>query len=146
MQEISNKKSIIKQNISSYLKFKGISEYQCYKETGITRGVLSQNNGISEDNLMRFLACYKEVNPAWLVTGTGHMFLSEKSNTIKGNNNIQRGINSGTIVLGNKEDKGNSNNLKKEIRRLEKLIENLTNQLSSKEDQINKLINFLDKK
>ncbi|WP_018359355.1 XRE family transcriptional regulator [Porphyromonas levii] len=73
MQENKQINSIIKRNILSYLEYKGISQYQCYKDTGITRGVLSQDNGISEDNLMRFLNYYCDVSPDWLLTGQGEM-------------------------------------------------------------------------
>lgn len=73
MQESKQKKSPIKQKISLFLKKKGITPYEFYKKTGVTRGVLSQNNGISEDNLARFLACFPEVNIEWLLTGEGDM-------------------------------------------------------------------------
>ncbi len=74
MQEKGKENSLIKQNILLYLERKGISQYQCYKETGITRGVLAQPNGISEENLTRFLAQYKDISIQWLVTGEGEMF------------------------------------------------------------------------
>lgn len=73
MQENRQEKSQIKQNILLYLSKKGISPYDFYKKSGVTRGVLSQNNGISEDNLARFLAYFPEVNANWLVSGTGSM-------------------------------------------------------------------------
>jgi hypothetical protein len=34
---------------------------------------LGQNNGISEDNITRFLAYYKEVSAEWLIRGDGDM-------------------------------------------------------------------------
>lgn len=77
MQENKREKSLIKRNILRYLDYKNISEYRLYKESGITRGVLSQNNGISEDNLMRFLAYASDVNPQWLLTGRGGMLRDE---------------------------------------------------------------------
>lgn len=77
MQENKQEKSLIKRNIMQYLDYKNISEYRLYKESGITRGVLSQNNGISEDNLMRFLAYAPDVNPQWLLTGRGGMLRDE---------------------------------------------------------------------
>lgn len=73
MQENKQLNSTIKQNILLYLATKGISQYQFYKESGITRGILSQDNGISEDNLMRFLARYPDVSTSWLLTGVGKM-------------------------------------------------------------------------
>ncbi|WP_430615186.1 hypothetical protein [Flavobacterium sp. JP2137] len=66
-------KSIIKQNILTYLRYKGVTPYKFYKDTGMTRGILTQNNGMSEENTLRFLDYYAEVNPEWLLTGKGVM-------------------------------------------------------------------------
>ena len=66
-------KSIIKQNILKYIDFIGITPYKFYQNTGITRGVLTQNNGMSEENTSRFLAYYTNVSPEWLLTGVGEM-------------------------------------------------------------------------
>jgi phage repressor protein C with HTH and peptisase S24 domain len=66
-------KSIIKQNILKFIDFKGITAYKFYQETGITRGILSQNNGMSEENTTKFLAHYPEVDPEWLLTSKGEM-------------------------------------------------------------------------
>lgn len=74
MREIS----ILKCRILQFIELKGITKYECYKNTGITNGVLSQPNGLSEDNLLRFLSYYKEVNPTWFLTGQGPMLLDEQ--------------------------------------------------------------------
>lgn len=66
-------KSQIKQKILLYLKKKGVTPYEFYKVSGVTRGILTQNNGINEDNLARFLAYAADVNPEWLLTGNGEM-------------------------------------------------------------------------
>lgn len=76
MQDYKRENSIIKQNILKYLEFKGISKYECYNKTGISRSVLSQPNGMTEDNLLKFLAHYKDVDLNWLLTGEGEMLLS----------------------------------------------------------------------
>ncbi len=60
-----------------YLEYKGISKYKFYQETGITNGILSKNNGISEENLLNFLSCYRDISPNWLLTGEGSMLISE---------------------------------------------------------------------
>lgn len=73
MQENKQEKSLIKQNISLYLAKKGVTPYEFYKISGVTRGVLTQNNGISEENLARFLVYAPDVNPEWLLTGKGEM-------------------------------------------------------------------------
>lgn len=48
--------SLIKRNILQYLDYKGVSKYEFYQKTGISNGVLSQKNGFSEENIMRFLS------------------------------------------------------------------------------------------
>lgn len=78
MQENKQEKSPIKQNILLYLEKKGITQYEFYKLTGVTRGVLGQNNGISEENLSRFLAYFKDINITWLITGEGPMLKEDK--------------------------------------------------------------------
>ena len=80
MQEKQREKSLIKRNILQYIDYKGISDYKFYKDSGITRGVLSQNNGLSEDNMMRFLAYAPDVNLTWLLTGRGNMPITEIRN------------------------------------------------------------------
>lgn len=76
MQEISP----IKNRILQYLDNKGITKYKFYVDSGITRGVLDKNSGISEDNIAKFIAYEPEINPEWLLTGKGEMFRSEKLN------------------------------------------------------------------
>ena len=79
MQEKRQEPSTVKRNILRYLESKGISQYQCYKDTGITRGVLGQSTGISEDNLIKFLDHYRDVSIEWLITGDGDMLLDESA-------------------------------------------------------------------
>jgi len=69
--------SPIKKRILQYIDFKGISKYDFYKKSGITRGILDQNNGISEDNLTRFLAYDAKINTDWLLLGDGEMIKNE---------------------------------------------------------------------
>lgn len=78
MQENKRDFSIFKERILEYLDKKGITKYECYKNTGMSRSVLSQPSGMTEDNLLRFLAYYKDVNPTWLITGEGNMLKEEK--------------------------------------------------------------------
>lgn len=73
MQEKQQEKSPIKQNILLYLANKGVTPYEFYKISGVTRGILQQSNGISEDNIARFLAYAPDVNIEWLITGKGYM-------------------------------------------------------------------------
>lgn len=52
---------------------KGVSLYKFYKDSGVTRGILQQNNGISEDNIAKFLAYAPDISVDWLITGRGEM-------------------------------------------------------------------------
>lgn len=77
MQENKRENSIFKERIIEYLDKMDISKYECYKNTGMSRSVLSQSNGMTEDNLLKFLAYYKDINPVWLITGEGNMLKEE---------------------------------------------------------------------
>jgi phage repressor protein C with HTH and peptisase S24 domain len=92
MQENKQEKSPIKQKILLYLTKKGVSEYEFYKKSGITRGILAQNNGISEENLARFLAYAPEVNEQWLLTGNGEMIKGDKREVAHQAENPKEGI------------------------------------------------------
>jgi repressor LexA len=70
--------SLIKENILKYLDFKGVTKYEFYQKTGVSNGVLSQKNGFSEENLMRFLSYYTDINLSWLLTGQGSMLKAEE--------------------------------------------------------------------
>jgi len=116
MQEKNKENSLIKRNILKYAEFKGISKYEVYQKTGISRSVLSQNNGMTEDNLLKFLAYYSDVNPEWLLTGQGEMLrntekpdvkLYEPENTPSGRKLIpfyDIETEAGTVQISNMED------------------------------------------
>ena len=72
MQNISP----IKEKILKYIESIGISKYQFYQNTGITRGVLDKESGISEENVAKFIAYYPDINTDWLLTGNGEMLKS----------------------------------------------------------------------
>lgn len=59
-----------------FLEYKGVSKYEFYQKTGISNGILSQKNGLSEENLLRFLNYFGEISPEWLLTGNGPMLRS----------------------------------------------------------------------
>lgn len=86
MQEDKRNFSIFKERILAYLDKKGITKYECYKNTGMSRSVLSQPSGMTEDNLLRFLAYYKDINPTWLITGEGDMTKEEIKETSQAKN------------------------------------------------------------
>lgn len=83
-------KSLIKKNILQYLEIKNITKYEFYQKTGITRGILNQNNGMSEENTAKFLAYFKEINPEWLITGNGPMLKNTSTESIESIKSINK--------------------------------------------------------
>lgn len=79
MQEKKQENSPIKKRILQYLSYKNISEYAFYKESGITRGILNQKTGISEDNLTRFLAYAQDVSTKWVLLGQDNMIIAKNN-------------------------------------------------------------------
>lgn len=77
MQENKQEKSPIKKRILQYLELKGISKYSFYKDSGVTRGVLDQDTGISEDNLAKFLSYAQDISPIWILTGKENIFVTK---------------------------------------------------------------------
>ena len=76
----------IKERILQYLENEGISKLECYRNTGMTNSVLSKKEGLSEDNLLRFISYYRDVNPGWLLTGEGDMLVSQENISEKKDN------------------------------------------------------------
>lgn len=74
-----SKKSPVKDRILSYLEYRGLSENEFYRESKVSRRVLKQETGISEDNLLKFLAYDQKtshgqrVSLDWLLRGEGPM-------------------------------------------------------------------------
>lgn len=81
MKENKRDFSILKQRFLEYLDAKGISKYECYKNTSITNGVLSQVNGLSEDNLIKIISFYRDLSPVWLLTGEGEMLVDRQTSS-----------------------------------------------------------------
>lgn len=75
MQKISS----IKQNILQYLDFIGVSKYNFYKETGVSRGTLDNSSGLTEENIAKFIAYAPNINIRWLLTSEGSMLLDENT-------------------------------------------------------------------
>ena len=75
-------KSPIKLRILDYITYKGLSKYEFYKTTGITRGILDQENGITETNIIKFINAFPEVNINWIIIGEGNMLKQDISTPI----------------------------------------------------------------
>lgn len=72
--------SPIKNRILQYIDYKNISKYKFYQKTGITRGVLDKESGISEENIAKFIAYSDDIDLNWLLTGKGEMLKTDNEN------------------------------------------------------------------
>ncbi|MEZ7494473.1 S24/S26 family peptidase [Leeuwenhoekiella aequorea] len=73
MREIST----FKERIIEYLDLKGIRKAQFYRDTGVSNGILNQTSGLTEDNVLRFLNSYDDINPVWFFSGNGSILKTE---------------------------------------------------------------------
>lgn len=73
MQEKKQENSPIKARILQYIESKGITKYAFYRDSKVSRGILDQATGISEENIAKFLAYAPDISLTWLFTGEGTM-------------------------------------------------------------------------
>lgn len=76
-QDKEQKISPIKQRILQYFETLNVSKRKFYEETGISRGTLESNTGITEEVMAKFIATHPEISPVWLLTGKGPMTISD---------------------------------------------------------------------
>ena len=86
MQEKIQIFSPIKQRILYFIDYLKDSKRNFYSKTGISRGTLESNSGITEETLAKFIATFPEIDIYWLITGKGEM-LSE-TNTLNKDNDM----------------------------------------------------------
>jgi hypothetical protein len=63
--------SQLKARIREYARMKGKGLKAIYEATGMSDGTLSNDSGLGEDNLMRFLHYAEDLNLRWFFTGKG---------------------------------------------------------------------------
>lgn len=72
----------IKERILHFIENQDIKISKFYTESGVSYGILSQKSKITEDNIVKFLTKYPQVNSEWLLTGEGSMLKEEKRNGV----------------------------------------------------------------
>lgn len=132
--------SPIKKRILQVIDLKSITKYEFYKKSGITRGILDQNNGISEENIAKFLEYMPDISTHWLLTGQGSMEQSRQPHIQGSKNIIQSGTaeNSAQIVDGRKNTTTNKSAETNELQILKQQFTFLEkeNSLLSKENEL----------
>lgn len=56
-----------------YIKYKQISKRDFYAKSGISRGTLESNTGITEEIMAKVIANHPELSLKWLIKGEGSM-------------------------------------------------------------------------
>lgn len=67
-----------KKRIASFLKHKGISQYEFSRRTGLSNGFLNSGENITSANLDVITNEFKDLNLIWIVKGIGPMVISEE--------------------------------------------------------------------
>ncbi len=70
--------SLIKERILQFIQLEGFSKSEFYRRTGITRGVLDKDSGLTEANIAKFVAAFSDVSLEWLINGYGGIRSAEK--------------------------------------------------------------------
>lgn len=139
MQEKSQKKSLVKQNILQVIETKGITKYEFYKKTRITRGVLDQNNGMSEENIARFLAYFTDVDANWLITGEGEMLKRKVQDQL-----VSPSLQNSQYTENQCKDNENNPMLAEAGENIKSLIGILNRTLVEKDKQIDRLLSIIE--
>lgn len=80
---------MVSERLGQYIDKKGISYYAFENSIGASRGAISkavkENKSIGSSTLEQIITVYSDLNPAWLLTGQGEMFLSDEAFLINKN-------------------------------------------------------------
>lgn len=73
--------------LDKYMKYKELTDYKITQETGISVGTIGRqrkaNSKLSSNSIDKILSTYKDLNPAWLITGTGNMLIDDTDDNTK---------------------------------------------------------------
>lgn len=85
-----------KKRIANYLKYKGISQYEFSRRTGLSNGFLNSGENITSANLDVITNAFKDLNLTWLVKGAGPMVITEELLRIPHNSEVEGSLNTAT--------------------------------------------------
>ena len=120
----------VKDRIFEYLEYKGISVTKAESLLRWSKGALLKSNSISSDRLGEFYLQFPDISPEWLLTGRGNMLRPSVVQTNQNGDNIN-----GQSVTVNKSE---TDELLEALNRCHEM-------LKKKDDQIDKLLNMLNK-
>ncbi len=62
-----------KERILQYIDYKGISQYDFSKKTGLSNGFLKAGSNVTSENLKLISTTFVDLNLDWVITGEGEM-------------------------------------------------------------------------
>ena len=71
---------LVKDNIYTYLNFKGITPTEAERKLKWGVGALTKPNSITSDRLKEFILLFNDVSSEWLLTGKGEMIKENNPN------------------------------------------------------------------
>ncbi|MCE1156904.1 MAG: hypothetical protein LWW91_12395, partial [Bacteroidales bacterium] len=61
-----------------FIALKEITRYRFYQLTGLSNGFLDKRGSISSDNCQKICNTFPDLNPEWLLMGTGEVLKSDQ--------------------------------------------------------------------
>jgi hypothetical protein len=127
----------IKERILYFIENQGINITKFYLESGVSYGILTQKSKITEDNIVKFLTKYKNVNPEWLLIGKGEMLKQNDNNNIGNGQQIIANNIDGDINADNRQYYSDSPEvLKAQIDDKDKLLKEKDERIREKDERI----------
>ena len=117
----------IKDRLLYFLKLQGIKRVDFSQKTGLSNSFLDKKGGISSVNLEAISECFPILNLDWLVTGKGEMLRNGASKDTPEDNPLHIDIEAVKMLIAEKE----------------RTIAKLEDQLATKDQQIDRLIQAL---
>lgn len=140
--------------IRQIIDYKGISINKFSLQIGVSNSyfnkILRDNNSVGSDKIEKILREYPEINPEWLILGSGEMFKNNNTitQTTTGDNNISIGKGS---IKGNNTINSNTGNetikqLQKELEICKNQLEEYKKMLLGRDNQIDRLLGIFERK
>ena len=72
--------------LDAFMKYKGLNDNRITVQAKIAVGTLGKQRrtgkGLSYDSLVKILETYPELNPSWLILGTGEMLIANEQQPV----------------------------------------------------------------
>jgi len=123
--------SPIKRRLIQFVDMYYVSRRDFYSKTGISRGTLENNAGITEDTLSKIFAHNPNLSPLWVITGEGPM-LKIDDDQLKKSTVDNSEVNLSLLM---KEKDEEIKELKERIKEQSKIIMHLIDSLKKPEEK-----------